>query len=276
MTLPDYCPKCQERTSLPERGVCPWCDTPLVARKRGGKPPGVFGKLTDPQLRALHHAYVTQGQSVNALAKLIYAKVGYKSHHTASRAIYAGWARLGLERRERIEAVRLACTTHGHGARDRDEKAYREFLKQMRGWRTQQGPGQEQCIAVKKLPPQKGRRCARPSLEDSEYCQSHDPRRELERQATLARMRRRQPKPDMLPMGPFIAWLHELEAEHGSLLAVSRVIGMDKSAIYRIVRGLESSGKPKASISATTVEKYAARAGTTLDAIYGRRSVEAA
>ena len=273
MSLPDYCPRCDERTSLPEQGICPWCDTRLVPKGRGGRPAGVGGKLTEAQLRALHHAYVTQGQSVNALAKIIYAKVGYKSHHTASGAIYAGWARLGLERRERIEAVRLACITHGRGARDRDEKTYREFLKERRGWRAQQGPGQQRCAAVKRLPPEKGRQCLRPSLEDSDFCQSHDPRREPERQATLARMRRRQPRPEMLPIGPFVAWLTALAAEHGSLPVASQHIGMDKSAAYRLTRRLEPNGKPKATSTARTGEKYAQRAGTTIDEIYGPRWV---
>lgn len=275
MSVADYCPKCNERTSLPERGVCPWCDTPLRHKRAGGKPAGKHGKLNDAQLRALHHAYVTQDKSVNALAKLIYAKVGYASHHTCSRGIYDGWARLGLERRERIEAVRLACTTHGHGARDRDEKAYREFLKQMRGWNAQQGPGQEQCAAVKVNPPRKGQRCQRPSLEDSDYCTAHDPRRELARQAHLARTRRLLPREDMLPMGPFTEWLRALHAEHGSMRAVARLTDGPYTALCQYAKGQGTNKQPKTTIARSTVEKYATAAGSSVDAIYQREAIAA-
>lgn len=70
-------------------------------------------KLTDLHLRALHRAYMEQGVSINTLAKQVYERVGYKSHHSAAVAMSRGWTRLGLPRRDRIE---------GQGARDRDEQ----------------------------------------------------------------------------------------------------------------------------------------------------------
>lgn len=120
-----WCPTCEEWTSLSDRGVCAWCDGPLIIKaKRGGwKRPDIAGrrKYTDPQLRVLYQVYIERGVSINALAKRTHAKVAYKSHHSAAVAISEGWRRLGLPARDRIAAVKLACTTHGmapkHGPR---------------------------------------------------------------------------------------------------------------------------------------------------------------
>lgn len=256
MTVADYCPTCQERTGLTERGVCAWCDTPLVAKaRRGGwKRPDLAGsKLTDAQLRALHHVYWHDQVSINQLAKQIHAKVGYRSHHSCAVAISNGWKRLGLQARDRIAAVRLASTTHGHGARDRDEQEYRRFIRDLRGWRTLQGPGQEQCAAVKQQPPGKGERCARPSMTGSDYCVSHDPARARDREARLERMRARAPRPDMEPMAPFAAWLRGLRDELGSMRAVAAVTGLNYTAACRYVQGMDTAGRPKDTVSVQLV-----------------------
>lgn len=272
MRLVDWCPKCKERTGLPERGICPWCDTPLVFKaKRGGwkRPDLRCSKLTDTQLRALYIAYNEHGMSVNALAKRVHAKVGYKSHHSCAVAISEGWKRLGLPARDRIEAVRLACTTHGRGARDRDEKAYREFLRLQRGWRSQQGPGQERCKGVKVNPPGRGTPCPNPSMTDSDYCYAHNPRRELARQVHLGKVRRSLPRPEMLPLPPFAAWLCTLHAELGAWARVGEATAMHKSQARAFSRGECTNHRPKATVSRAVVERAAAATGTSVDAIYG-------
>jgi hypothetical protein len=270
--MADWCPKCKERTSLPDRGICPWCDTPLVVQvRRGGwKRPDLRrrSRLSDTQLRALHLAYVKHGVSINALAKRIYHQVGYKSHHSAATAISEGWKRLELPARDRIEATRLASTTHGHGARDRDEQAYRRFLAEQRGWRALQGPGRPQCKAVKVNPPGAGKPCGRPALADSEYCVSHDPLRAQQREATLAAMRASSPAREMLPMAPFVAWLHELRAELGSYGEVATRIGMHRTQCYRFANGLGTDNRAKRTVSLDVVKRSAAAAGTTVEAIY--------
>ncbi|HTE63660.1 MAG TPA: hypothetical protein VK631_25105, partial [Solirubrobacteraceae bacterium] len=222
-----WCPKCREWTVLVDRGVCPWCDTPLERKRRAGWPrPDLRGsKFTDVQLRTLYRAHVEQGRSINSLSKQVYERVGYSSHHSAAAAISHGWRRLRLPARDRIEATRLASRTHGRGARDRDEKAYREWRKAQLGWNSQQGPGRPQCKGVKVNAPGKGRLCTRHALVGSEYCYSHDPRRELERQVATAQMRRRSPQKPMLLAGPFVAWLHVLHTEHGSWRRVADLIG---------------------------------------------------
>lgn len=274
MTVADYCPKCDERTALVERGRCPFCDATLeVKARRGGwrHPARGRSKFTDDQLRVLHRLHVEQGASINQLAKRVAERVGYASHHSAAQAISAGWKRLGLKARDRIEQVRKSCTVHGQAPKHRtaeQERAYRRFLMEQRGWRAQQGPGRPQCAGVKANSPGAGRRCGRPAMTDSEFCLQHDPLRALEVQAHLARSRRRQAAEPTLPMAPFAAWLHALADEQGSLCAVADRLGMQRSAAYRFAKGLDSHNHPKGTITVATVERYAAAAGTTADAIY--------
>lgn len=277
--LADWCPACAERTGLTDRGVCAWCDTPLVHKgKRGGwTRPDLRGrKLTDTQLRALYCAYTEQGVSINALAKQIHERVGYKSHHSAAVAISEGWKRLNLPARDRIEATRLACTTHGQGARDRDEQAYRRFIRDLRGWNSLQGPGRPPCKGVKAQPPRKGKPCTRRAVEGSDYCYAHDPQRTLERQANLAKMRRRMPAKEMLPIGPFAAWLTELAQEAGSMRQLARELDGPYSALVVYAKGMGTDKQPKATISRDTVQRYAQAAGTTVAAIYEQEALDVA
>jgi hypothetical protein len=270
----DWCPTCEERTSLTDRGTCPFCDSPLVVKAvRGGwtRPDLQGGKYTEAQLRVMYRAHIEQGMSINQLAKRTHAKVGYKSHHSAATRISEEWQRLGLPARDRIEATRLASTTHGHGARDRDERAYREFLRDMRGWNSLQGPGRPNCKGVKRQPPGQGQPCSRHALEGSDYCYAHDPARELERQAHTAKMRRRLPAREMLPMEPFTAWLLELLERHCSMREVAILLDGPYTALCQYVRGYGTDKQPKAEISKATVERYATAAGTTVEAIYSAR-----
>lgn len=163
-----WCPTCEEWTALVDRGVCAWCDTPLEERRRRGgwKRPDLSGNLTEAQLRVLYRAHTTQSLSINALAKRIYARVGYASYGSAASAISKGWQRLGLPARDRIEATVLASTTHGMGRRNRDEQAYRRFHRDQMGWNALQGPGQPTCTAVKVNPPGRGEPCTHHAMED--------------------------------------------------------------------------------------------------------------
>lgn len=273
MTREMWCPRCEDWTSLVATGRCAWCGGKLdeQRKRRGGwkRPDLAGGKLSDKQLRALHLAHVHQGMSINALAKQIHERVGYRSHHSAAVCISQGWKRLGLRARDRIEATRLASTTHGQGARDRDEQAYRRFLAAQRGWIALTRPGRPRCSAMKVNPPGAGERCSRPSLTDSEFCQSHDPRRESHRRAHLAHLRARQSRPEMLEMGPFVVWLQRLAAEHGSIRGAARAHGLPVSAFYYYVRGRGTSTTgPKLTIGAATVGRWASLAATTVDEIY--------
>jgi len=85
----NYCRTCKEETSLHEKGVCPWCDTPLTEKtgRRGG--------FTDDQLRVLR-ALHDRGYTVTRIAKANYEAWGYASAASCQRVIYVGWKRLGI------------------------------------------------------------------------------------------------------------------------------------------------------------------------------------
>jgi hypothetical protein len=273
-----WCPTCEEYTALVDAGVCSWCDGPLIERKRRGgwKRPDLHGgRYTDAMLRALYRAHIEQGLSINELAKRTYARVGYKTHGSAASRISEEWQRLGLPARDRIEATRLASTTHGHGARDRDEQGYRRFLRDQRGWNSLQGPGRPDCKGVKRQPPGQGQPCQRHAMEGSDFCAQHDPTRELVRQAHLAAMRRRLPPRDVLPMEPFAAWLRSLLAEHGSMREVARLLDGPYTALCQYAKGKGTDKQSKPTIGRTTVERYASAAGVGIDVIYDPKAIAA-
>lgn len=270
-----WCWACEE-TITPIDATCPWCENTDLAEpkpKRGGwKRPdrSATHKLSDEQLQALHKVYERDRVSVNDLAKQIWENAGYANYESCARGIYKGWARLDLPCRDRIEATRLKCTIHGmapkHAPRRREYRAY---------LRAKNGQVQPRCKSTVRGYPRHGEQCERPAMQGSEYCTSHDPARELARQAHLAKVRRLQTQRDMLPMAPFAAWLMRLHAEHGSLIKVADLIGMEKSQCYRHAKGRDTSDRPKTEIGRELVERYAAAAGTTIEEIYGREAIAA-
>ena len=87
--MKNYCRTCREETSLHEKGICPWCDTPLTEKsgKRGG--------FTDEQLRVLR-ALHDRGYGVTQIAEANYKAWGYASAASCQQVIYVGWRRLGI------------------------------------------------------------------------------------------------------------------------------------------------------------------------------------
>ncbi len=261
-----HCPKCHETVTVGPDGLCPWCETdtkaPIVGKKRG-KPAGKYGKLTDDQLRALHLIYEREQLSANELAKRVYERVGYASWQTCANSICNGWRRLGLPRRDRIEATVMASTKHGRAPRYGSRAGYKRWLREQRG------DLQPRCEGVKTQAPGKGQPCPQPAMKGSRFCVSHDPERQLKNQAHLARARRKLARGDTLPMAPFSTWLHSLANDHGSVGRAALALGLSRDAAYRYSKGEATSGEAKTEISRTTVERWAAKAGTTVDAIYG-------
>ena len=185
----DYCSTCRERTGLTERGVCAWCDTPLTAKRGGGRPPGAGCKFTDTQLRALHAAHM-QGQSINELAKSVYVRVGYSSQSSCASSTSNAWQRLGLQARDRIEMTVLKSLKHGRAGRQQQREHGPEYAKYRREQKRKNGEVHgRRCDALRKQYPRKGQPCSSSALSDSEFCYQHDPRFEQDRNAHLQRMR---------------------------------------------------------------------------------------
>lgn len=273
MSAADYCPTCKERTGLTDRGVCAWCDTPLVARKGGWKRPDRKTKFTEQQILALHAAYMRNPKlSINAIAKQVFEKLGYKTPGSAAAALTSEWRKRDLHIRGRIEQTVAVSTTHGQGRRDRDERAYREFLRDTRGWHSLQGPGRPPCKGVKQTPPRKGEPCSRHALIDSEYCAAHDPTRAAARDASLQKMRALRPKPTMVPMAPYQAWLAGQVQELGNFSRVARMLGVHVSLVQAYWAGLAANGKPKTEIGLQTVARHLERAGVRVEDLYPEAS----
>lgn len=116
-----------------DRGVCPWCDTPLTRRRGGWRRPDTAAKhkLTDEQLRALHLLHVREGVSVRELGRRIYRRAGYRSAKSAAMGVLGGWRRLGLEARPQGEATARANVARrlpgSPGKADR--AAYKRWLR---------------------------------------------------------------------------------------------------------------------------------------------------
>lgn len=260
-SIADWCPSCQERTALVDAGTCPWCDAALrTRRRRGGRRPG-FGRLSDAALRALHRAHVEQHLSINELAKRVYERVGYASHGTAATQISAGWKRLGLKARDRIEATRLASTRHGLAPKHGPRPGYGIYRRVIQGQ-------DYQPLCAGRTP--SGARCTRPAMYGSEHCPAHDPARQDSIADHLAEMRlrsRRHTQP-LLPVEPFTAWLRQLHAELGTWAAVASRLGVSTAAAHRYGRG-RGSTVDGLSVGGDLVRRWAAEAGTTLEDIYG-------
>lgn len=190
MSVRNWCPKCREETGLYEKGVCQWCDTPL--RHKAGRKPGSGSKLSETQLRALHVAHVEHDRSINELAKSIYGKVGYKSHHGCAVAISNGWKRLGLQARGRIEMTVLKSFKHGRAGRAQQREHGPDYAAYRREQKRKNGETHgRRCEGVRQQYPRKGQPCSSNALWDSNYCYQHDPRSEDQRNQHLERARQR-------------------------------------------------------------------------------------
>lgn len=153
--------------------------------RAGGKPAGVYGYLTDAQLRACHALY-QQGHSTRTVAQHILPRTRYTTVASCAMALHDGWRRLGLPTRTRAEANRLRCTTHGLSPRGNPDLEHRRRLKVARG-AIQDTP----CAGVRTQPPRKGEPCRRPALRGEEYCHAHHPDRQAALHEHLALVRAR-------------------------------------------------------------------------------------
>jgi len=151
----------------------------------GGKPAGVYGYLTDAQLRACHVLY-QQGLSTRQVAERILPRTRYTSLGSCVMALLDGWRRLGLPTRTRAEANRLRCTKHGLSPRSHPDQQHRRALRVARG-DIQDQP----CQGVRTQPPRKGEPCRRPALRGEEYCHAHHPDRQAALHEHLALVRAR-------------------------------------------------------------------------------------
>lgn len=242
---------------------------PAPKRRGGWKRPDKWCRYSKPQLRLLYKLHVEQHQSINSLAKRTYAALGYSSHGSSASAISAGWKRMGLPARDRIEMVRAVCTKHGLAPKHGPRPGYQTYRRRVLAGEKDQ----PRCKGFKSNPPRKGWPCQQRAMFGSDYCHAHDPLRLLQHQAQLARMRARIRRPEMLPMGPFSRWLDALAEDHGSLKAACAHHGLRYDSACRYRKGEGTDGRPKATISRGTVEGWLEAVGLDVGDLYAEALV---
>lgn len=184
MSLRAWCPECAEEVVATAAGLCVWCDAPVRERQpsKKGKPFGVYGKLTDAQVRAVHATlYEGQRLSLRACGERIYEAAGFASPRAAANALHQQFGRLGLRVRSRVEAN----TKHGRARRVGRDPAYQREGKVRRGEVLER----PRCVGVRTWHPRRGKQCQNVAQTGSDYCWAHDPERAAERDAHMARMR---------------------------------------------------------------------------------------
>lgn len=83
-------------------------------------------KLTRAQIVAAHRLHIEAGLSIRELGRRLYERYGYASPRSCANSLSDLFATVGLSARDRVEATRLASTTHGKGARA-DKAAYKRW-----------------------------------------------------------------------------------------------------------------------------------------------------
>lgn len=165
---------------------------PPEPRRRRGKPTGVPARMTDDQIRAAHVLYEVQRLSLRAIGALLWEPFGYANQKSCAQTLNHGFIRLGLPRRERVEATIAAHLKHGRARRNakvtdlEDYNAYRR--EQRRATGEVRGVT---CAGVRTQHPRKGSPCSLMALRDSDYCRTHDPRFAEQIAADLAVARQR-------------------------------------------------------------------------------------
>jgi hypothetical protein len=241
--------------------------------RRGERPPkprkkrGVPRRLTDEQVAKAYRRYTEEGLSARAVAHDIWQEAGYSSPGSCETALGKAFHEAGFEVRGRIEATRIASTKHGLAPKHGPRPGYGTYTRKVLHGK-EDAP---RCKGTISTYPGKGNRCARPAANGSEFCASHDPKKQAKRQAHLARLHeetRRRIAEGSVPMAPFAAFLRRCIAEEGSNRAAAERLGLNNTAIARYARGLGNDRRPKETIQRKTVEKVLERDDRDIAELY--------
>ena len=210
-----------------------WRDAGWPLRDRVGEKRKVNHRVSDATLRKAYEMHMRRDMSLNEIGRRLYEKLGYKNAHSCAVSISAGWRRLGLKARDRIEMTQTVSTKNGLSPRDHRERRRRRLEAGLTAKGKQRQP---KCIETVKNGDRKGERCGRPALHGKTFCASHDPAADDARRANLARMRRRSLKqnPDAtVAVGVILPDLLAYHRRYRSWRVLAEFTGIAESMLYR-------------------------------------------
>jgi hypothetical protein len=237
------CNVCVEPVLTDEYGRCPKCETPLLVwpkqreyngRIKGpksnlGMPVGMLDEVVDEAYRL----YCEKGWGLVRVSEALVDRTRYVSARAMSRSLHVQFQHRGWPVRTRL--CGMVTFNYRHG-KLRREWALRDHAFALAEKHRRGEMRMVKCKALKTQAPGKGKPCGHYALADSEYCQSHDPRRLAAVADHLARMRaRRPPRTDLLTDEERRA-IHELHGQGLTRNAIARQIGRPWTTVNRILR----------------------------------------
>jgi hypothetical protein len=204
----------------------------LGARTR---PPASGTRIPEQVLRQIHDLHWQHDVSLHEVAKRNYARFGYASAKSMVSAVSDAWKKMGLQARDRIEMTRAKSLKHGLSPRDWKERRRKRLEAGLTVAGKERRP---RCRARKRQPPGKGRRCARPALIGSDYCQAHDPRLAAQRKAALEAMWARRPRRRLVRWSAVEALLRsQLAGERYLVVRVAALSGVPDHTVRTLWKG---------------------------------------
>jgi hypothetical protein len=201
------------------------------ARPKSAKRRGSPCKISETQLRALHHAHWEQRVPINELGRRYWQRFGYKSARACGNTISHHFRCRGWETHDRIEMTVQASTRHGMKRRNGKSSVYKRFQADQVG-----AQYDAPCAALTRL----GKPCRARAMQGSDVCQSHDGGRRAAHVAHMAAMRARSPIHDPARLedaAPLSALLVAYQAAGGRWRALARETAVPEHWLSHIAKG---------------------------------------
>jgi hypothetical protein len=195
-------------------------------RPKGRKRRSAACKISEPQLRALHHLHWEQRVPINELGRRYWERFGYKSAPACANTISHHFRTRGWQTHDRIAMTVAASTKNGLSPRDWQQRKSRRAAAGL----TQKGKERQPLCG----------RCGKPAQRGSDFCFSHDPSRKAERAAATARMRERSPlhnRTDLEDAASLVAALNSYRESGGRWSDLARASGVSQHWIAHVAVG---------------------------------------
>jgi hypothetical protein len=204
------------------------------ARPKSGKRRGAPCKITEPQMRALHHLHWEQRVPINELGRRYWQRFGYKSPTACGNTISHHFRKHGWKTHDRIEMTVQASTRHGMKRRNGKSSVYKRFRAEQVG-----AQYDAPCVALTRL----GKPCQVRAMQGRDVCQFHAGDRRVAHVAHMAAMRALSPLHDperLEPAEPLSALLTAYQKAGGRWRALARETGIPDHWLSHIAKGKQA------------------------------------